>query len=122
MTVVCCSVRLRGGSELGTTIGLVLAHGFASWVTTRIIGDASEEVDSWDLLRVQLGGAVAVASLAMVAVVIATTSVELSAARFTVAATIAAPGVPREPHPQHGDTGRGCMASPLCSPGRSSPP
>ena len=76
--------------ELGTTIGLVLAHGFASWVSTRIIGEASDEVDSWDLLRVQLGGAVAVASLAMFAVVIAPTSVELSAARFTVAATIAA--------------------------------
>jgi uncharacterized BrkB/YihY/UPF0761 family membrane protein len=76
--------------ELGTTIGLVLAHGFASWVSTRIIGEASDEVDSWDLLRVQLGGAVAVASLAMLAVVIAPTSIELAAARLTVAATIAA--------------------------------
>ena len=76
--------------ELGTTIGLVLAHGFASWVSTRIIGDASDEVDSWDLLRVQLGGAVAVASFAMLAVVIAPTSIELPAARLTVAATIAA--------------------------------
>lgn len=76
--------------ELGTTIGLVLAHGFASWVSTRIIGAASGEVDPWDLLRVQLGGAVAVASLAMLAVVIAPTSLELSAARLTVAATIAA--------------------------------
>lgn len=76
--------------ELGTTIGLVLAHGFASWVSTRIIGDASDEIDPWDLLRVQLGGAVAVASLAMLAVLIAPTSFELSAARLTVAATIAA--------------------------------
>lgn len=76
--------------ELGTTIGLVIAHGFASWVSTRIIGDASDEVDPWDLLRVQLGGAVAVASLAMLAVVIAPTSLELSTARLTVAATIAA--------------------------------
>ena len=51
--------------ELGTTIGLVLAHGFASWVSTRIMGDGSDDVDSWDLLRVQLGGAMAVASLAV---------------------------------------------------------
>ena len=76
--------------ELGTTVGLVLAHGFASWVSTRIIGDASEEVDPWDLLRVQLGGALAVASLAMLAVIIAPTANELPAARLTVAATIAA--------------------------------
>jgi hypothetical protein len=76
--------------ELGTTIGLVLAHGFASWVSTRIIGDASNEVDSWELLRVQLGGAMAVASLAMLAVVITPTSIELSAARLTVAGTIGA--------------------------------
>ena len=47
----------------------MLAHGFASWVSTRISGDGSEEVDSWDLLQVQLGGALAVASLAMLAVV-----------------------------------------------------
>jgi hypothetical protein len=76
--------------ELGTTIGLVLAHGFASWVSTRIIGEASDEVDAGELLRVQLGGALAVASLAMVAVVVAPTSIELSAARLTVAGTIAA--------------------------------
>ena len=76
--------------ELGTTIGLVLAHGFASWVSTRIVGDASDDVDPWDLLRVQLGGALAVGSLAMLAVVIAPTSVELPAARLTVVATIAA--------------------------------
>src|SRR6266545_1348573 len=77
--------------ELGTTIGLVLAHGFASWVSTRIVGQAAhDEVDPWDLLRVQLGGAVAVASLAMLAVVIAPTSIELSAARLTVAGTMAA--------------------------------
>ena len=76
--------------ELGTTVGLVLAHGFASWVSTRIIGDASEEVDPWDLLRVQLGGALAIASLAMLAVIIAPTATELPAARLTVAATIAA--------------------------------
>lgn len=76
--------------ELGTTIGLVLAHGFASWVSTRMIGDGSDEVDRWDLLRVQLGGAAAVVSLPMLVVVIAPTSIELPAARFTVAATIAA--------------------------------
>jgi hypothetical protein len=76
--------------ELGTTIGLVLAHGFASWVSTRIIGEASDEVDPWDLLRVQLAGAVAVAALAMLAVMVTPTSIELSAARLTVAATIAA--------------------------------
>ncbi len=38
----------------------------------------------------QLGGALVVGSLAMVAVLIAPTSVELPAARLTVAATIAA--------------------------------
>ena len=77
--------------EFGTTLGLVLAHGFASWLSTRIVGaDEDEHVDPWDLLKVQLGGAFAVALLAMLAVVIAPTSIELSAARFTVAAAIAA--------------------------------
>ena len=42
--------------ELGTTVGLVLAHGFASWVSTRIIGEANEEIDPGDLLLVQLSG------------------------------------------------------------------
>ena len=76
--------------ELGTTVGLVLAHGFASWLSTSIIGEASEEVDPWDLLRVQLGGAFAVASLGMLAVIVTPASIELMAARFTVAAAIAA--------------------------------
>ena len=75
--------------ELGTTIGLVLAHAFASWLSTRMMGD-HEEPGAWDLLRVQLGGALVVGSLAMIAVLIAPTSVELQAARLTVAATIAA--------------------------------
>jgi hypothetical protein len=76
--------------ELGTTVGLVLAHGFASWVSTRMVGVASEEVDPWDLLRVQLGGALAVASLSMLAVFIAPPSIELQTGRLTVAAAIAA--------------------------------
>jgi hypothetical protein len=76
--------------ELGTTVGLVLAHGFASWLSTSIVGEASDEVDQWDLLRVQLGGAFAVALLGMLAVIITPTSIELMAARFTVAAAIAA--------------------------------
>jgi hypothetical protein len=59
-------------------------------VSTRITGDPSEEVDPWDLLRVQLGGALAVASLAILAVVVVPTSIELQAARLTVAATIGA--------------------------------
>ena len=56
--------------ELGTTVGLVLAHGFASWISTTVIGEESEEVDQWDLLRVQLVGAVGIAALAMIAVLI----------------------------------------------------
>jgi hypothetical protein len=78
--------------ELGTTIGLVLAHGFASWVSTRLIGatDEEEDVDPWDLLRVQLVGAAAVALVAMAAVVVAPTSVEVQAARFAVAGVIGA--------------------------------
>lgn len=77
--------------EFGTTLGLVLAHGFASWLSTRVVGASEEEaVDPWDLLKVQLGGAFAVALLAMLAVIVAPTSIELSAARFTVAAAIAA--------------------------------
>lgn len=76
--------------EVGTTVGLVLAHGFASWLSTTIIGDATGEVDQWDLLRVQLGGAVAIAALSILAVVLTPTSIELHAARLTVAATIAA--------------------------------
>jgi hypothetical protein len=39
--------------EAGTTVGLVLAHGFASWVSARMIGEADAEVDPGDLLRVQ---------------------------------------------------------------------
>jgi hypothetical protein len=76
--------------ELGTTVGLVLAHGFASWVSTTIIGEGSEEVDEWDLLRVQLLGAFAIAGLGILAVLLTPTSIELSAARFTVAAAIGA--------------------------------
>lgn len=76
--------------ELGTTVGLVLAHAFASWVSTRIIGEVAEETDPWDLLKVQLGGALAVASFAMLAVLVAPQSVELQAARLTVATAIAA--------------------------------
>jgi hypothetical protein len=76
--------------ELGTTVGLVLAHGFASWVSTRLIDAPEDDVDPWDLLRVQLAGAAAVALIAMVAVVVAPTSVELQAARLAVAVTIGA--------------------------------
>ena len=76
--------------ELGTTVGLVLAHGFASWVSTRIIGESSHEVDAGDLLLVQIGGALAIASLAILAAIIAPTSAELLAARVTVAGAIAA--------------------------------
>src|SRR4051794_41111635 len=39
--------------ELGTTVGLVLAHGFASWISTTIMGEPSDGVDQWVLLRVQ---------------------------------------------------------------------
>jgi hypothetical protein len=74
--------------EAGTTLGLVLAHGFASWVST-IIGDTEEEVPPADLLLVQIGGATVVAVLAMIAVVLAPTSVELLAARLTVSVAIA---------------------------------
>jgi hypothetical protein len=76
--------------ELGTTVGLVLAHGFASWVSATVIGEADEDVDQWDLLRVQLLGAGAIAALGMLAAIIAPTSIELSAVRFTVAGTIGA--------------------------------
>ena len=76
--------------EAGTTVGLVLAHGFASWLSTRIIGEGSQEVDPGDLLLVQLGAAVAVAMLAMLAVILTPISVELLAARVTVAGAIAA--------------------------------
>src|SRR6476660_9494824 len=76
--------------ELGTTVGLVLAHGFASWVSTKLIGGTGEDegVDPWDLLRVQLAGAALVGLIAMLAVVIAPTSVELQVARLAVAVTI----------------------------------
>ena len=84
MRVRCCC------SSFGTTLGLVLAHGFASWLSTSIVGESGDEVDAWDLLRVQLAGAFAVAVVVGVAVIIAPTSIELSAARFTVAGVIAA--------------------------------
>ena len=73
-----------------TTVGLVLAHGFAAWISTTMIGEESEEVDQWELLRVQLVGAFAIAALAMLAVILTPTSIELMAARFTVAGTIGA--------------------------------
>ena len=63
--------------EIGTTAGLVLAHGFASWVSARLTSAPPDEVDSWDLLWVQLGGALALAVLSVVAVVVAPASVEL---------------------------------------------
>jgi hypothetical protein len=76
--------------EAGTTVGLVLAHGFASWVSTRMIGEADEEVDPGELLVVQLASASAIGALAMLAVIVAPTSIELQAARLTVAGLIAA--------------------------------
>jgi hypothetical protein len=76
--------------EVGTTAGLVLAHGFASWVSAHIVSGPADEVDSWDLLWVQLGGALAVAGVAIVAVAVAPTSLELPVARVTVAVAIAA--------------------------------
>ena len=76
--------------EAGTTVGLVLAHAFASWVSTRMIGVPDEDVDAGHLLLVQLGAAIAIGALAMFAVIIAPTSVELAAARLTVAGAIAA--------------------------------
>jgi uncharacterized membrane-anchored protein len=76
--------------EVGTTAGLVLAHGFASWVSSRLTSGPPDEVESWDLLWVQLGGALTVAALAIVAVMVAPTSVELPVARLTVAGAIAA--------------------------------
>ena len=75
--------------EIGTTAGLVLAHGFASWVSARLTSAPPDEVDSWDLLWVQLGGALALAVLSVVAVVVAPASVELPVARLTVAGAIA---------------------------------
>jgi hypothetical protein len=75
---------------LGTTIGLVLAHGFAAWAASHIVRTDDAEISPWDVLRVQLGGAVLVAALAMLAVVVASTANELPAARVTVSATIAA--------------------------------
>lgn len=75
---------------LGTTIGLVLAHGFAAWAAIRLIGDDDGDDSTWDGLRVQLGGAAAVATAAMVAVAVASTANELAIARATVSATIAA--------------------------------
>lgn len=89
--------------ELGTTVGLVLAHAFASWVSTVITGDATGDVETWDLLKVQIGGALIVAGLAMMAVILAPTSLELPAARLTVALLIAAQVFfeTRATHPTH---------------------
>jgi hypothetical protein len=75
--------------ELGTTVGLVLAHAFASWVSTRLLEDPAEEVHPWDLLIVQLAGALLVASVSMVAVVVSPETVELQVARLSLAAVIA---------------------------------
>ena len=76
--------------ELGTTVGLVLAHAFASWISTSIMGEADDEINQWELLQVQLFGALAVAGLAILALILTPTSVELTATRLTVAATIGA--------------------------------
>jgi hypothetical protein len=77
--------------EFGTTFGLVLAHGFAAWVSTRIMGmdEDTEHVGPIDLLKVQMVGASAVAALAMLAVIVVPVRLDLVAARFTVAFTIA---------------------------------
>ena len=71
-------------------MGLVLAHAFASWISTSVVGDASDDLDQWDLLRVQLAGAFFVAALAMLAVALTPESIELAASRLTVAASIGA--------------------------------
>ena len=83
--------------KAGATVGLVLAHGFASWVSTRIMGDVAVEVGPGDLLLVQIGGALAVAGVSMFAILVAPTSVELQAARLTVAVVDRGDGVPPAP-------------------------
>lgn len=91
---------------LGTTIGLVLAHGFAGWAAIRIIGDDGDDA-TWDGLRAQLGGAAVVATAAMVAVAVASTANELAVARATVSATIAA--LVFVESNRHGSTGRAAV-------------
>jgi hypothetical protein len=76
--------------EVGATVGLVLAHGFASWVSTQMIGRNLTHGDPWGLLRVQLGAASAICLIATLAVLIAPPSIELEAARLTVAGVIGA--------------------------------
>jgi hypothetical protein len=73
---------------LSTTVGLVLAHAFAVWLSTRLIGHSSSQVAPWDVLRVELGGGLAVALVTVLAVLVAPTAAELAAARLAVAGTI----------------------------------
>lgn len=81
---------------LGTTVGLVLAHGFAGWVAAVIVGDDVEVGSGIDVpsaskvLSVQLAGAGVVSAVALTAAALAATENELVVVRLTVAATIAA--------------------------------
>lgn len=74
----------------GTTVGLVVAHAFAAWVFTYVMREHIDRHASTHVLVGQLAGALGIGAVAMAAVVLAPTSVELEVARFTVAAVIAA--------------------------------
>ena len=77
------------GLVWGTTVGLALAHWFAFRVSARLVGSGTLDRRNVQISLVQLVGAVAVAALCTVPVLLLPASAELDAVRVLLAGFIA---------------------------------
>lgn len=80
------------GLVWGTTLGLALAHWFAFRLSARLVGRGEVGRHDAELAVAQLGGAAVVAAVVSLPVLVLPASAELDAARFVLAALIAAAG------------------------------
>ena len=81
-----------GGLIWGVTVGLALAHVFAFRVSARLVGEGTVSSDDAKSAAVQVAGAVAVALLASIPVLLFGESWELYAATYLLAGFIALAG------------------------------
>src|SRR4051794_11711927 len=70
----------------GTTVGLALAHWFAFTLASRLVGPIEGPATAEKELLAEMTGAVGVAAVATLVVVVLPTHLEWEGARFTVAA------------------------------------
>jgi hypothetical protein len=80
------------GVVWGITLGLALAHWFSFWVATRLVSSGEFAREDARLLLSQLAGAVAVATLASIAMLVFPDSVELNATELVLTSFVAVVG------------------------------